>query len=453
MSKKMKMLDKKDLYDLYIEKSMSLREISEQLNVSVYNIKIYLKEYKIPKRTRSQSAILSNQSNKINLEPFKSEIIDLYVNEKKNCCEIGKIYGVRYPIIVSRLGEWGIDLKSGGIYINITKETLIDLYINKEMSIREISEQIKVSMPTIKKEIKRHSIKKTRSQSARQSHQPNRKNLEPFKGEIIDLYLNENKSSKFLGKEYDCDKSIIIKNLKKWGIEIQIGSILNLNEEEIIKQYKNGLSIETISKNFNCDYGSIERRLKNNNIKIRHITVDSIDKDELYNLYIIEKLGGADIAEKLNVEKHIVYRDLKKYDIPVRINSEAQKLSYENGNRKDNSGICKYYYVSGLRCQGSYERDYIENLIKNNEQLPTKPVNGVKTPFGFYFPDFEYSDRYIEIKSTYTYDICLGKKRNLNGLKSNNQHEKYKWTGENFKPVEILVYDNNVDLVENKLLK
>lgn len=87
--------------------------------------------------------------------------------------------------------------------------------------------------------------------------------------------------------------------------------------------------------------------------------------------------------------------------------------------------------VNGLSCQGSYEKWFIETLVKNNIILPTKPC-AIKTPTGVYTPDFEYSHLYIEIKSTYT----------LTTKKFEFQEPKIKWVNENIKPV-IIINRNN----------
>lgn len=47
---------------------------------------------------------------------------------------------------------------------------------------------------------------------------------------------------------------------------------------------------------------------------------------------------------------------------------------------------------------------YIEQLIKNKNLLSINS-KGILTPYAYYFPDFEFTEKYIEIKSEYTYNI------------------------------------------------
>lgn len=118
--------------------------------------------------------------------------------------------------------------------------------------------------------------------------------------------------------------------------------------------------------------------------------------------------------------------------------AETRKKKLENG---ESLGVrCKVFKVSNLFCQGTFEKRYIESLVKEKKDLP---INGnyYSTPYGIYQADFEYKDRIIEIKSTFTYSIFNGESPNIDGHYNNKQREKIKWVGENIKPVQLLVFD------------
>lgn len=93
----------------------------------------------------------------------------------------------------------------------------------------------------------------------------------------------------------------------------------------------------------------------------------------------------------------------------------------------------KIKIIAGLNCQGKSEQFYIEGLILFNSELPNKP-KGIKTSFGYYFPDFEFEDRFIEIKSPYTYSL----------LEKENKKQLFKIieTAKTIKPVELIVIDS-----------
>lgn len=103
---------------------------------------------------------------------------------------------------------------------------------------------------------------------------------------------------------------------------------------------------------------------------------------------------------------------------------------------ENKGGRCKWYEYKGLKVQGRYEL-YFLMTSKLNLTKPTR----IKTTYGFYTPDFEAEDFYIEIKSTYTFKIC----------RKTNQFKKIKWVNDNIKKVKIKIIQENV--VENYLKK
>ena len=63
------------------------------------------------------------------------------------------------------------------------------------------------------------------------------------------------------------------------------------------------------------------------------------------------------------------------------------------------SAFNNYFMIGNIKCQGGSEKKYVEKLIKENKILPVKPTYWIKTPFGRRLLDFEYPDKFIEIKS------------------------------------------------------
>ena len=103
----------------------------------------------------------------------------------------------------------------------------------------------------------------------------------------------------------------------------------------------------------------------------------------------------------------------------------AERVSKTNERGFDNrGGRCKFFMVDGVLLQGRYElRFYLESEVK-----PRRPER-IKTPFGWYSPDFEFDDCFVEIKSTYTIKTCI----------ANGQAQKINWVRQNIKPVKIMV--------------
>lgn len=127
----------------------------------------------------------------------------------------------------------------------------------------------------------------------------------------------------------------------------------------------------------------------------------------------------------------------------------AQQKLAKSGKRIQTGGVCKNYIVNGLSCQGTFEKFYIEKLINDGADLP-KEGKPITTPFGVYYPDFDFSDKLIEIKSDYTYDVLIGLKASRYTKKiDTKQYEKIKWVNENIKQIDILVIDKR----NNKIIK
>jgi hypothetical protein len=154
---------------------------------------------------------------------------------------------------------------------------------------------------------------------------------------------------------------------------------------------------------------------------------DSIFKDELR-----KKLSDKNWSKREDA------KEIKQKQVNSRI--EKNNGSYHNG-----PGRCKEFLVGGLKCYGTAEKKYIEILIENNLDLPKKPTSSIKTKYGTYTPDFEFEDFYVEVKSTFTYDVLMGKSSYSKNEKSNpKQLQKLKHISKNIKPIKICLVDGEI---------
>jgi len=95
--------------------------------------------------------------------------------------------------------------------------------------------------------------------------------------------------------------------------------------------------------------------------------------------------------------------------------------------------------IHGLLCQGRKEEFYINKVFESGKSLPIK-AETIQTPLGRYTPDFEFPDRFIEIKGGGTFRVLLGEEAYIRGGKvSDLQWRKIQWVSQNMKPVEIIV--------------
>ncbi len=260
-------------------------------------------------------------------------------------------------------------------------------------------------------------------------------------------------------------------NIKKEFNDDDINDIIN-------KYINEGLSCLAIAKYYNISKRPINRVLKEKGL-LREGSSDGVkinltdeQKDIIKKLYIEEFKTTCEISKELGLTKPFIDKYLcncgyrrnrsegnligsekrkgRKVSEETRIRmSSAQKKYAMSGNRVQTGGVCRKFLIENISCQGTYEKYYIEKLIKEGKKIPnnSKPIN---TPYGTYYPDFSFDDRLIEVKSDYTYDVLIGKKQSRFTKKTDTtQYEKIKWVDKNVIPVEILI----VDKKNNKLIK
>lgn len=299
---------------------------------------------------------------------------------------------------------------------------------------------------------------------------------------IIDLYSNNMSLSKIAStlkiSKRNTKKILIEKNL--W-IEDRDKIKIAFSENEItdiIKKYTDGLSLDKISKIYGISKNPIAKILRDRNILRKNnsngkkIYLSNIELEKIKFLYLNEFQTTKQIAKKLKLNQHFVdkiiqnsgYRRTKGQSISLRQKGKKrtevvrQKIKnglrnfVQSGKRKQTGGICKEYTVNGIKCQGTYEKFYIEKLLNEKKEIPMN-CGPIKTPYGLYYPDFLYRDTFIEIKSDYTYEIMLGNLMNRFTKKfDDTQFKKIKWVNENIKPIEIFVVDKKNNKIEKKLI-
>jgi predicted DNA-binding protein YlxM (UPF0122 family) len=245
---------------------------------------------------------------------------------------------------------------------------------------------------------------------------------------------------------------------------------------EITNDYLcNKLSCKTIGKKFNVSKTPINNLLKEKGLlkkgfsSGKKIELNDKQMSLIKKLYLEEKRTGPYIAKILNLNKHLIDKILcnsefrrsvgesislrqtgkKRSERVINILKTAQQNYSKSGKRKQTGGVCKKYIVNGIECQGTYEKFYIEKLIKEEQILPSNSIS-FETPFGVYYPDFSFNNKLIEIKSDYTYEVLLGNQINRYTKKiDKTQYRKIKWVNKNIKPVEIIIVDKR----KNKLIK
>jgi hypothetical protein len=243
--------------------------------------------------------------------------------------------------------------------------------------------------------------------------------------DIKNLYCNKKYGLQKIANQYGVSKTPIKKILKDFGVlrkSNSDGIKINFNADDILKIKKlyhvDTYNIDSISKMMGVSKGLIAKILDNNWGRRSRSLATTIART------------GSKVTENAKENMKL-----------------AQQRYALSGKRKQFGGVCKTYMINGIKCCGSYEKFYIEFLLKNNLQLPIN-ANSINTPYGCYYPDFCFGNELIEIKSSYTYDILIGKRiSHWSKQYESNQYRKIQWVNENIMPVKITI----VNIRQNKI--
>lgn len=236
------------------------------------------------------------------------------------------------------------------------------------------------------------------------------------KEKLNDLYTLQCLSTISIGNKFNLPQKLIYGGLKRYGIHIRTLSELSkrIPKEELIQMYiTNKLNTVKIAKRLNVSPSTIHRWIHEYNIPIRtmseskkksrpqnelikcacgcnqkmwrydsrwierryiygHRIINNypITKQELNELYIIQKLTAPIIAKQLGFNVNTIYKGLDKYGIPIRSQSESmlnKKPKNELINCACGCGQKRWKYDKKGR-----ERLYLYSHINNKPELRRK---------------------------------------------------------------------------------
>lgn len=285
-----------------------------------------------------------------------------------------------------------------------------------------------------------------------------------FKSNTIKKWLRAN------GVKIKTDETTSYKNKK----------YLNVKEKEIIQLYVKKLKTVTeISEILLISRELVKYYIGKNNIKLREKnSVKGVfseeQKQQIVDLYVIEKRGAQYIGKLFDRSATVITYWLNKWGVKKNSRSEISckirevygptkgfvgrkhkkeskkeisKSGKEAWNKDDRLpiiGKSRTFNTQIGKVLGSYEVAYLQKLIEEGKELPKTVWKRFKTPFGSYMPDFEFDDKFIEIKSEFTLNVAKGIMPDNHGKFSDNQFKKIKWLSRNIKKVEIIVLSKKI---------
>ena len=220
-------------------KTHCVTDIARMFNISPNPVTRWIKLYNIDiKKTKAK------------IEPTKEELIEQFID--KNQIEVSMYYNVSVHIVRRWLTKYNLDMK------NLQQKTILKkdlLNLVNDFSEEEIAKKLNITMLSLQKNMKIHSIEKIPNKNELQNHINNK-----TKDEIAKIY-NVNRAT-----------------LRKW---------INSYDLDAIRYCSFGRPITATKNNIIKKYRTIADLCKD--LHIGHNKVDEyVDSGETYNDYIFE---------------------------------------------------------------------------------------------------------------------------------------------------------------------
>jgi uncharacterized protein (DUF433 family) len=235
--------------------------------------------------------------------------------------------------------------------LNLPEKDICESYLNGMTTI-ELAKEYNCAHGTILNRLHKNNIK-IKSRSEARTGRTTGKNhplyIDLPINQIIDEYRNGISTIK-LGEKYGCNHATIGRKLKENGIDVT--NRIDIPIEHIIDEYKNGTSTIELSKKYRCNRTTINKKLKENNIDVTNhidLPIDQIIEDYKIGLSTVK------LAEKYGCSSTTIAVKLRENEIKIRSISEAT-----TGSRLGDNSPC-----------------YIDLPI---EEICKKYLGGISTP-------------------------------------------------------------------------
>ena len=101
-----------------------------------------------------------------------------------------------------------------------------------------------------------------------------------LENQVIDLYLNKKVSGEEISRRLGISPSTVLRKLRKNNINvISCRHAVEINLDEIVKNYKSGIPIHVIAKSLKSSEETISKKLKEQGVKINHSGIAKFDEN------------------------------------------------------------------------------------------------------------------------------------------------------------------------------
>ena len=281
---------KEELEDLYFNKHLTKEELCKFFHTNYNRIKRWCDEYDIRYEFVGESLP-------------KEKLYELYIIKNMSQKEIAKLYNTNFGVINNLCKKYSLgNLKSKNTYSFLTKEFLTEQYINQNKSIIKISKEYKAPTSVISNKIKRYNLAKlTNEQKIK-------------KEELENLYIHKHLSITKIAKQLGSTSFIISNLLTKYNIpkrplfKNKISDLTEKDKENLVDLYVNkNKSIKNLADKYNLPELTISNFLNSLGIKTHRDKI-VFDAEQLKDMYLNKNMTIKEIANKLGVSYHTIQR-------------------------------------------------------------------------------------------------------------------------------------------------
>jgi DNA-directed RNA polymerase specialized sigma24 family protein len=200
---------------------------------------------------------------------------ELYLENSLSPKEIGARLGYGETTIRKRLQEYAIPMRSRSEAIRLSKgieiehETLVRLYHDLGLSIPKVAAHLGCSEDTVRSRMQEYHIpRRTPSESARLS-----RGIDLPKALAQEWYEQQELSAATIAMRLDCSETAVRNKLIEYGIKRRAPwahNAVDLEEDRLRRLYKDeSLTVEAIAKMYSCSTATVSRKMKKYGIKAR----------------------------------------------------------------------------------------------------------------------------------------------------------------------------------------
>ncbi|WP_245875909.1 helix-turn-helix domain-containing protein [Veillonella denticariosi] len=244
MYRNVRVIPRRLLYELYVEKKWSLRDLAEYFQCSVDTIERRMKAYQIPRRPLKKE---------INMRHVQS----LYETGRWSLCALAKLYGVSVTTMANRMREHGLLCSTSHSPVSMDVVKICKAYESGN-STDYIARIYGLSRWKVL-HVLRHmglSVRRNRHKSDRVD-------------EMAYLYTHHCMSTDDIALAYGVKGATVAVYLREYGITLR-SNRLDLDENRIRTLRGEGLGVRRIAQMMGCSASAVRKRLERNYSTYNH---------------------------------------------------------------------------------------------------------------------------------------------------------------------------------------